>query len=162
MILCSNIEVCSYLHQFYSPNIASKQSLLESFKFICSKNELTNFSEKKHTQQCPNNLYKNFHEYIPMNGNNFQIQWEKRETSWWSKNCILLNDPLDKRVFSSLPLYNKHVFRLVWSVLSIRLGSVHYRIDAITLLLCHLSSEVGSFGLAVLWDRAYRFLLDIG
>ena len=71
-------------------------------------------------------------------------------------------DPLDKRVFSSLPLYNKHVFRLVWSVLSIRLGSVHYRIDAITLLLCHLSSEVGSFGLAVLWDRAYRFLLDIG
>ena len=71
--------------------------------------------------------------------------------------------PLDKRVFSSLPLlYNKHVFRLVWSVLSIRLGSVHYRIDAITLLLCHLSSEVGSFGLAVLWDRAYRFLLDIG
>ena len=71
-------------------------------------------------------------------------------------------DPLDKRVFSSIPLYNKHVFRLVWSVLSIRLGSVHYRIDAITLLLCHLSSEVGSFGLAVLWDRAYRFLLDIG
>ena len=69
---------------------------------------------------------------------------------------------LIKEFFYSLHLYNKHVFRLVWSVLSIRLGSVHYRVDAITLLLCHLSSEVGSFGLAVLWDRAYRFLLDIG
>ena len=38
---------------------------------------------------------------------------------------------LIKEFFSSLPLYNKHVFRLVWSVLSIRLGSVHYRIGTL-------------------------------